>query len=459
MERLNLLDAIFLLLETAENPKHVGVLLVFERPKDAAPDFLADLVTQFRTLRPTAPFNRRPRSHLLGPPSWETVEAPDLDYHVRHVVLPPSTDEHGLLEHVARMHEPLLDREMPLWELHFIEGLPENRFAIYAKIHHACVDGVSGVLRIQASLHEDPRDTSLRVPWGDLPDHGKSHEHHESGMLAQLGDVASALRDHLRAGSELSIAALQRGLEMAGLTTGSHYLPFSAPHTAINKTIHRARSIAVQTLAVRRVIDFGHAHGVTVNDVVLTVIDSALHRYLREHEVDTSTPLIAMVPMSLREAGDTRTNTQACLLYIELGREHATPAERLRQVRAATEQAKAEARGFSPTALSDHSMFVIGLAEMIGRLPLGDRVRPVGNVLVSNVPGSERKLFLHSAPLRGAYPLSTLMPGCALNVTLLRHGDQLDFGFVASRDVIPDVGALARYVGEAFEELTRSASF
>ena len=290
MERLNLLDAIFLLLETAENPKHVGALLVFERPKDGGTDFLADLVAQFRTQRPHAPFNRRPRSHLLGPPSWETVESPDLDYHVRHVVLPPSTDEHGLLEHVARMHEPLLDREMPLWEIHFIEGLPKNCFAVYAKIHHACVDGVSGVLRIQASLHEDPRDMSLRVPWGDLPGHGKSHERHETGMLAQLGDIAGALGDHLRAGSELSIAALQRGLEMAGLTTGSHYLPFSAPRTAINKTIHRARSIAVQTLDARRVIDFAHAHGVTVNDVVLTIIDRALHHYLREHEVDTGKP-------------------------------------------------------------------------------------------------------------------------------------------------------------------------
>lgn len=455
MDHLNLLDAIFLILETAENPKHVGALLVFERPKDATPGFLADLVTQLRTLNPTAPFNRRPRSHLFNTPSWETVERPDLGYHVRHVVLPPSTDEQGLLEHVARMHEPLLDREMPLWEMHFIEGLPESRFAIYAKIHHACVDGVSGVMRIQASLHEDPLDRSLLVPWGNLPGHRKPHERHETGMLAQLGDLTSALRDHLRAGSELSLAALQRGLEMAGLATGSHFLPFSAPHTAINKTIHRARSIAVQTLDARRVIEFGHAHGVTVNDVVLTVIDGALHRYLREHGADTDTPLVAMVPMSLREAGDATTNTQACLLYIELGRDPAGPMERLRQVHAATAQAKAEARDYSPTALSDHSMLVIGLAEMIAHLPIGESVRPVGNVLVSNVPGSDRKLFFHGAPLCGAYPLSTLMPGCALNVTLLRHGDQLDFGFVASRDVIPDVGVLARYVGEAFEDLTR----
>jgi diacylglycerol O-acyltransferase len=453
MERLDLLDAIFLLLETAESPKHVGVLLVFDRPEDSRPDFLADLVTQFRTLRPRAPFNRRPRSHLLGPPSWETVEEPDLDYHVRHVVLPPSIDEHGVLEHVARVHEPLLDREMPLWEIHFIEGLPEQRFAIYVKIHHACVDGVSGMQRIQASLHDDPSDRTLRVPWGALPGDGRPRERRQTSMLAQLGEVAGALRDHLRAGSELSIAALQRGLELAGLTAGGHYLPFSAPRTAINKTIHRARSIAVQTLDAPRVIHFAHAHHVTVNDVVLTVVDRALHRYLRDHEGDTGAPLIAMVPMSLREDGDSRSNTQACLLYIELGREHAAPEERLRQVHAASEKAKAEAREYTPTALSDHSMLVVGLAELIGRLPLGDRLGPAGNVLVSNVPGSDQKLFLHGAPLRGAYPLSTLMPGCALNVTLMRHGDQIDFGFVASRDAIPDVGALARYVGEAFEEL------
>jgi WS/DGAT/MGAT family acyltransferase len=454
MERLNLLDAIFLLLETAESPKHVGVLLVFDRPEDAPPDFVADLVARFRTLRPQAPFDRRPRSHLLGQLSWETVEQPDLDYHVRHVALPSSIDEHGVLEYVARMHEPLLDREMPLWEIHFIEGLPAHRFAIYVKIHHACVDGVSGMQRIQASLHDDPSDRTLRVPWGALPGDGRPHERRQASMLARLGDVAGALRDHLRAGSELSVAALQRGLELAGLSAGGHYLPFSAPRTAINKTIHRARSIAVQTLDAPRMIDFAHAHRVTINDVVLTIIDRALHRYLRDHAGDTGAPLIAMVPMSLREDGDTRSNTQACLLYIELGREHATPEQRLRQVHAASEQAKTEAREYSPTALSDHSMLVIGLAELIGRLPLGDRLRPAGNVLVSNVPGSDQRLFLHGAPLRGAYPLSTLMPGCALNVTLMRHGDQIDFGFVSSRDAIPDIAALARYVGEAFEEMT-----
>ena len=179
MDRLNLLDAIFLMLETAENPKHVGALLVFDRPEDARPDFVADLVARFRTLRPRGSVQSpaalapawacRPGRRSMSPTSTTTYATSCC----RRL-----TTTHGLLEHVARMHEPLLDREMPLWEIHFIEGLAkDDRFAIYAKIHHACVDGVSGVLRIQASLHDDPRDRSLRAPWGDLPGHGRSHEH------------------------------------------------------------------------------------------------------------------------------------------------------------------------------------------------------------------------------------------------------------------------------------------
>lgn len=454
MSRLSLLDAIFLMLETEENPKHVGALMVFDRPPHAGADFVSGLVERFRTLRPESPFDRRPRSHLLGLPTWESVGHADLDYHVRHAVLPPSRDDRALLEYVARMHEPLLDREMPLWEIHFLEALPEDRIAIYAKIHHACVDGISGVMRMQASLHEDPEDRTLLAPWGSLPGERRASRR-VAGVVEQLGDVAGALGDHLRAGSELSLAALQRGFEMVGLSSGRHYLPFSAPRTAINRTIHRARSIAIQSLPASETIDFAHRRGATVNDVVLTVIDHAIHRFLREHDVDTDQPLVAMMPMSLRNPGDAAANTQACLLYVEMGREHPTLGDRLRQVQAATAEAKRDARGYSSTALSDHSMLVIGLAEFVGRLPLADRVGPVGNVLVSNVPGSDRDLYLHGAPLRGAYPLSTLMPGCALNVTLLRQGDRLDFGFVASRDVIPDVAAVARYVREAFDELTR----
>jgi diacylglycerol O-acyltransferase len=261
------------------------------------------------------------------------------------------------------------------------------------------------------------------------------------------------LRDHLQAGAQLSSAALQRAVERVGLVHGRHYLPFSAPRTALNKPVHRARAIGVASLAVDRVRDVAHRAGATLNDVVLSVIDAALHHYLRDHDVETGDPLVAMVPMSLRSDGDTDANTQACLLYVELGSEHASPRERLAKIHRTSSEAKREARSYSAVALSDHSMLVIGLAELVGRLPMREQAPPAGNVLVSNVPGSDHELFFHGAKLRAAYPMSTLMPGCALNVTLLSHGTELDFGLVASRETIPDVAVLGSYIAEAFEDL------
>jgi WS/DGAT/MGAT family acyltransferase len=436
VESLALLDAIFLFLETAENPKHIGAVLVFDPAPDAEPDFVKTLVGQLRNFEVASPFNRRVRFHTLAMPTWETVARCDLDYHVRHVVLPAPANEHALLDHIARAHEPLLDRDMPLWEFHIIEGLEQGRFALYTKIHHACIDGLSGIARIQASLHGDPHERELRSPWGSLDERKKSGHKHTEGRLSR---ATSALRDHLQAGAELSTAALQGAIEMTGLVRGRHYLPFSAPRTALNRPVHRSRAIGVATLPVDRVQDLAHRAGTTVNDVVLSVIDDALHRYLQEHGADSNEPLIAMVPMSLREEGNTDENTQACLLYIELGSDHASPLERLAKIHRSSSKAKAEAREYSAVALADHSMLMIGLAELVGRLPMGGTARPVGNVLVSNVPGSDRSLFLHGAKLRAAYPMSTLMPGCTLNVTLLRHGNQLDFGLVASRETIPDV--------------------
>lgn len=455
MDSLALLDAIFLFLETPENPKHVGALLVFDAAPDAGAGFVAQLAGRLRGLPAARPFNQRVQFHATGMPTWEALPECDLAYHVRHVVLPAPADEQALLDHVARLHEPLLDRDMPLWEFHLIEGLEHDRFAVYTKIHHACVDGLSGVARIQATLHDDPEDRELRAPWGELERAAKPRHAHSESWLAQLRESAGALRDHLQAGAQLTAAALQGAIEMTGLVRGQHYLPFSAPRTALNRPVHRSRAIGVATLELDRVHSVAHRAGSTVNDVVLSVIDDAIHRYLRDHAVETGEPLVAMVPMSLREKGDTSANTQACLLYIELGSEHASPRDRLEQVHRSSARAKKDARAYSPVALADHSMLMIGLAELVGRLTMGETARPPGNVLVSNVPGSDRELFLHGARLRAAYPMSTLMPGCALNVTLLRHGNQLDFGLVASRETIPDVRALAACVQSAFQDLER----
>ncbi|HPP46195.1 MAG TPA: wax ester/triacylglycerol synthase family O-acyltransferase, partial [Accumulibacter sp.] len=167
MHKLSLLDLGFIIAESAASPKHVGGLMIFKRPPRAKAGFARELYRELltcRTMQP--PFNRVLQFSLTAMPVWRDSETVDLHEHLFYHRLPRGkNDRADLYAFVAGLHQPMLDRSRPLWQVHVIDGLSESRFALYVKMHHACADGVTMVRWTVAALATTPDDQQLRPLW------------------------------------------------------------------------------------------------------------------------------------------------------------------------------------------------------------------------------------------------------------------------------------------------------
>ena len=168
MELISPTDSMFLLAESREHPMHVGGLQLFEPPEDAGPEFIRDIYSAMLTFEDVQPTFRKHPGELFGGIAnlaWSFDHDIDLEYHLRRSALPSPGRVRELLELTSRLHGTLLDRHRPLWEAHLVEGLNDGRFAVYTKVHHALVDGVSAMKMMRRALSDDPQDTDLRAPW------------------------------------------------------------------------------------------------------------------------------------------------------------------------------------------------------------------------------------------------------------------------------------------------------
>jgi len=192
MTLLNPLDAAWLYVDTHDTPMQVANLQIFSPPAGAPDDYVGRIVAELkvpRTLVP--PFNKK----LIGGwfsslvYAWTETDDIDLDYHVRHSALPRPGGERELGVLVSRLHGQPLDFSRPLWECHFIEGLERNRFAIYFKMHHSMIDGVSGMRLLQRKLTTDPDRRGMPPPWaGAAADHVTA-DTTEAPALATMADL------------------------------------------------------------------------------------------------------------------------------------------------------------------------------------------------------------------------------------------------------------------------------
>ena len=448
------LDLLFFLLETPGSPKHVGAVQIFQKPRNASEHYMRDLVRDIKAVPVEPPFNYRPYFPRFGLPEWQVDESLDIDYHIRHSALPqPGTDQQ-LLELLQRLHCGVLGRDRPGWIFQIIEGLEGDRFALYSKIHHAYIDGMSGVKRMYGSLSASPAETRIQPSWSLSPSPTAKPQAPRAGVDT-LAEIAKTLLAQTRATSEVATSLRKMGREFLKASPGGAQPFFHAPRTRMNAPVeHDTRAIALCTLPLDRVRAIGERTGGKVNDVVLSVVDAALHDYLEAKNENTTSPLVALCPMSIREEGDDSASTQASALHIRLGKPDAGPVERLQQVIASSRASKQEARAMSREALLDFALLMAGALELADRTPLGRLLSPSYNVLVSNVPGPrEDVLYLRGARQLASHPISAFLPGGNLNITVLSHGKQLDFGLVADKNALPDVALVARAMESRFAEL------
>jgi diacylglycerol O-acyltransferase / wax synthase len=449
MELMMPTDAVFLLGESREHPMHVGGLQLYEPPQGAGPGFVRDFYDQLvaqQEFQPT--FLKRPATFLggIGSLGWSYDKDLDIDYHVRRSALPSPGRVRDLLELTSLLHSGLLDRHRPLWEAHVIEGLKDGRFAVYTKLHHSLIDGVSALKLMQRALSNDPKETKVRAPWSLA----KPARDKPSGS----SPWSSFLRN---AGAVAALAPSTVSLARAALFEQQLTLPFGAPRTMLNVKIGGARRCAAQSWSVDRIKNVKKAAGVTLNDVVLAMCSGALRYYLLEQNALPDTPLHAMVPVSLRreDEADAGGNLVGAILC-NLATDTEDPAKRLEIVSESMYKNKtvfSQLPRLQALALSAMNMSSLALATVPGWV---SSTAPPFNLIISNVPGPREQMYYGGARLDGSYPLSAILDGQALNITLVSNDDSLDFGLVGCRRSVPHLQRLLTHLESSLKDLERA---
>jgi diacylglycerol O-acyltransferase len=487
MKQLTGLDATFLHLENATQFGHVAGLSIFERPPTPGYDPYAAWRRQLeQRLHLLLPLRRRLREVPLGldHPFWIKDPNFDLDFHVRHTAVPPPGRDDQLADTVARIVARPLDRRRPLWLSYVIEGLADERFAVLTVFHHAAVDGASGVELLTIMLDEDPDAEPAAAP--SAPWRGERIPS-DLEMLARatLGlprkparalllaartarDIGQATRNPALVAAANGVRGSLRGPLGAALNIGRDRgedrdppppLPsVRPPRTPFNDRITPHRKLAIGSASLPAVRAIKTAFGVTVNDVVMAVCAGGLRTWLELHDALPDAPLVGLVPVSVRTGAETdRWTNRVSMLSTVLPTDIADPVQRLRCVHEAMASSKDLFQALPAERLTDAAEFpppaVFARAmRLSARLRLGSRLMP-GNVVISNVPGPRTPLYAAGARLAHYYPVSVIMEGQGLNITVQSYLDRLDFGLVACPELVPDLDALLDAMLLGIEEL------
>lgn len=458
MKSLSGVDGGFLHLETKETPMHVASVHLFDLPPGYRGDFHADVRRLMRRRLSIAPVLTRklaPMPLQFANPVWVEEDALEWDYHVQHITLPAPGTQAQLEDLAGRLHAELLDRSRPLWRMAVIDGLQSGQVAYYFQVHHAVLDGQAGVRLSQALFDLTP--TPRAVP------RGAAHPAEHPGLV----ELAAAALKH-DAGQYIKLLRhLPEVLKtLAGLVGAPSAAPgagagqnFSlGPRTPLNGPITGERGFAGLSLPLDTLKHLAHAHEAKLNDIVLALCGGALRRYLARHGGLPRKPLIATMPISLRDAGNADFTTQATLSLVNLHTDIADPVKRLRAIRDASGAMKAlaqRARGVIPTDFPSIGTpwLLQALAALYGRSGITRAMPPIANVVISNVPGPQVPLYAAGARMTDYWPLSIVEHGVGLNITVMSYAGTMGFGFTTARCAVPDARALSAALQAALDEL------
>ena len=496
MRQLSGIDASFLNMETASTFGHVASLNIYD-PSDApgGAGLEATKQTILERIDQLAPFRRRLVEVPLGPRPAVLDRGPRLRHRLPRA---PSRSRHRRAPHnswptpsagssPARSTGP-----GRLWELYVIEGVDEGRqIAQLTKVHHAAIDGASGALMLAAilDLDADYRPVIGPAPW--KPEIVPSDEEMLRITLGQyLRRPEKMIRLGVRTARELATATRSGGLRaivdmVAQPMPGplgklmrerlrSQYgedtdrppalPPTHAPRTPWNQAITPHRRFAYTTIPLDDAKTVRRAFGCTFNDVVMALCSGALRRYLLHHDCLPKESLIAMVPVSVRSGNETDAyQNRVSALLADLATNEKDPVRRLRRVQQSMTAAKENHVAIPAETLMDYTQFAppavaARAMRMASRLRIADRMNPPFNLVISNVPGPSEPLYMAGARLQHFYPVSALADGQGLNMTVQSYNGNLDFGFIACRELVPDVWLLTELLHEAMQELLAAAT-
>lgn len=445
-------DQLFLFLEKRQQPMHIGALQLFSYPEGASSKYVSDLADHLRSFTDVyPPFNQRIVSRF-GQQFWEEDKQFDLEHHFRHSALPKPGRIRELLAYVSAEHSNLMDRERPLWEAHLIEGVNGRRFALYTKIHHALMDGISGMRLLMRTFSKDAINRDAPPVWAVQPRKRERVETDEP-VISKFTQVTTEARKQLstlpRVFTEL------RDTLTTSRKNRNFVSVFDAPESILNKKITGSRRFAAQSFPMSRIRAISKAFGGTVNDVILAMSGAALREYLINQKALPDQPLIAMIPVSLRD-GESEGGNEIAMILANLGTHVADPSTRMQVVMESVREAKQRSQRMNPQELKLYTALTLAPAGVNILTGLAPSLQPF-NVIISNVPGPQQSLYWNGAKMEGIYPVSLVMDNMALNITILSYVDHLEFGITACRRTLPSMQRLLTYLENAIIELEVAA--
>ncbi|WP_435202593.1 wax ester/triacylglycerol synthase family O-acyltransferase [Qipengyuania sp. 902] len=471
MRQLQGMDASFVALETRNSPMHIGSILIYN-PETAPGGFVRfkDILAFFesrmqlsRTIRQRlvrVPFD-------LDYPYW--IEDPDFDleYHVRHIALPKPGDWRQLCIQAARIFSRPLDLKRPPWEFTIVEGLDniegvaKGSYAMVTKVHHAAIDGMSGVDLLEAMHTLDPNEPPPNSPDDWQPEKvpnpvellGKSYFNAITNPMKQLEVAAKAAPGLAKALKGMVAKEFDLSREMI------------APKTRFNRKIsgHRVvegRSVPLADIKmIRQAVD-----GAKVNDVFLAIVGGAMRKYLLAKDDLPKKTLTAMAPISVRttdEKGDM--GNQVAAMVAPLGTHIEEPLDRLQYCHDRTKNSKAMTEAMGARNMTEASKVSPALwmslgAQLYTRLGLANRgVGPIFSTVVTNVPGPPVPIYSSGARLESQMGLVCLTDGMGLGHVVQSYTDEATISFTACRELLPDPDFYIECIVESFEELRDAA--
>lgn len=439
MQRLSGLDASFLYLESNEQLMHVCALLVIDPATMPHGYDFEDLKARLEEVTSHISVFRRRLKRVpldMDHPVWVTDENFDVDQHVHRFGLPKPGDQEALAELCGHLAGIPLDRSRAMWEIYVIEGLDDDRVAVLFKMHHASIDGVSGanVLTSMCSLEPDGpllTDNQVALPAGEPSDWDLFFRGVLTRSLRPLR-FAKLVAPSFGAITE-TISRAQKGVAMAA--------PLRAPRTSFNGTITGHRSIAFADLPLDQIKAVkNRIEGVTVNDVILTLVGGSVRRYLEERGELPDSSLLAAVPVAVNDA-QARGANHVSALFTKLYTNIEDPLERLLAMSTSSTQAKAHQKAMSPTTLQEWAEFaapsIFSLAgRMISSLKMVDEGPVIHNLVTSNVPGSPIPVYFMGARIDALYPFGPIMHGAGVNITAVSTAGMMHVGVIACAEMM-----------------------
>ena len=445
MKKLSLFDSMFLVLDNKEQKMHVVALCLFEKPKACPDSYIKDLLKEMR-LNPWP----LPRSNdkllrsyrTMGRYFWVPDEEMNMEHHVKLEQCPGKGLNRDLLEYAANYQREFLDYDHPLWELRIIDGMEDsNLFAILMKVHHCAIDGVSAMnmmdelFKINASDLSNPDMESKKQAQKSRIKYTPSKSRWERFLAYTLG-------------MKEIISKVIQGQSSIMSPVGA------VPKTRFEGIVDTTRSFGTVSIPLLEVKAMSAATGSTVNDVISALVGTALKRYLDELEEPLDKSLYASMPMSLHTDGDMDEPNKIYTCCYPLASDVEGAAYKIELIKEKTMAAKEEIKSLPQSALT--TWLGIGIGIILVKKLLGIRgMNPNGytNLMISNVPSFSEQRYYKGSKLLGFYPLSLVMDGMGINITVCSYAGNLDFGVTTTKTMAPDIDVICGHMTAVMDEM------